>query len=84
MAVQDYDENLEAYDIFFGEAGSAFVKKPDDLILKLDILEETKPADIKHNYNKSGTRSMGGGTALVSGLAPADKDDLDSGTRYRK
>merc|ERR1712023_579557 len=51
MAVQDYDENLEAYDIFFGEAGSAFVKKPDDLILKLDILEETKPADIKHNYN---------------------------------
>ena len=85
MAVQEFDENLEAYDIFFGEAGSAFVKKPDNLILQIDILEETTPANIKHNYNKSGTRSMGGGTALVSGLAPADEDDLASGNiTYRK
>ena len=31
MAVQEMDEYLEKYDVFFGEAGHAFVLKPADL-----------------------------------------------------
>ena len=43
MAVQDFDENLEAYDTFFSEDGHAFVLKPENLRFKQDVLEG-KPA----------------------------------------
>jgi len=43
MAVQEMDEYLEKYDIFFGEAGHAFVLKPPELRPKTEYTDPVKP-----------------------------------------
>ena len=42
MAVQEMDEYLEKYDIFFGEAGHAFVLKPPELRPKTETVPAVK------------------------------------------
>jgi hypothetical protein len=46
MAVQEFDENLEAYDAFFGEAGHAFVLKPKSLRLVIQTLDEEEKVPV--------------------------------------
>jgi hypothetical protein len=43
MAVQEMDEYLEKYDVFFGEAGHAFVLKPPDLRPQTEYVGAVKP-----------------------------------------
>ena len=43
MAVQEMDEYLEKYDVFFGEAGHAFVLKPQDLRPQTEYVAAVKP-----------------------------------------
>jgi len=57
MAVQEMDEYLEKYDVFFGDAGHAFVLKPPELRPHTEYTEPVKsiPPDQSLDARKSNT-----------------------------
>ena len=66
--MKDFDENLEAYDDFFAEAGHAFVLKPENLRIKVVTMSPTKKNPDSHMLNAH--RHIDAPAVVIKNLMP--------------